>query len=333
VARVKENTGKRDEAIALLREALAAATAAGVGPVRAQALQLLGEIQQKQGRNQESADTFAELVDLAVRIRDAKCERDARVGLGIALKALNQSGPAIAILREALALTDRHEFPARGWVVDHLADALNLEGLARQQRGDLDGALEDFVEAMEIWHQRSSPHNEGQTLINVGNTKAMRKQYAEAADTFQRAAALLQASDRDAADNVALIAGDIYLQLDRLDEASGIFRAVVNQATSYEERADRMNRIGALAEKQLKRGMIDRALRVLKDCYEWNLEDGYLPDAAACLINIGSILKMTGDAEGARPSLQKAILLLKDHPQHPLLARAEALLSPGSLGE
>jgi len=42
---------------------------------------------------------------------------------------------------------------------------------------------------------------------------------------------------------------------------------------------------------------------------------------------------MTGDAEGARPSLQKAILLLKDHPQHPLLARAEALLSPGSLGE
>lgn len=333
VARVKENTGKRDEAIVLLQEALAGAIASGADPVRAQALQLLGEIQQKQGRNQESAVTFAELVDLAVRIRDVKCERDARVGRGIALKALNQIGPAIALLREALALTERHEFPAREWVVDHLADALNLEGLARQGRNNLGGALEDFLEALEIWRHRGSSYNEGQTLLNVGNTQVLRKEYAEAADTFQRAAALLLWNDRDVADNVALIAGDIYVQLDRLDEASRVFRTIVNRVTSYEERADRMNRIGALAEKQLKRGSIDRTLRVMKDCYEWNLEDGFLPDAAACLINVGSILKMTGDEEGARSSLKKAILLLKDQPQHPLLARAKALLSPGSLDE
>src|SRR5207244_3882993 len=128
---------------------------------------------------------------------------------------------------------------------------LNIEGLARQERGDLDGALEDFFEALEIWHHRTLSYNEGQTLMNVGNTQVMRKQYVEAAATFQRAeAALLLANDRDGADSVALTAGDVYLQLDRLDEASAIFRAIVNRATSYEERADRMNRIDALAEKQ-----------------------------------------------------------------------------------
>ena len=72
--------------------------------------------------------------------------------------------------------------------------------------------------------------------------------------------------------------------------------------------------------------MIDRTIRVMKDCYEWNLEDGFLPDAAACLINIGGIFSMTGDPEGARASLQEAILLLKDQPQHPLVARAKASL-------
>ena len=131
------------------------------------------------------------------------------------------------------------------------------------------GALEDFLECLEMWRRCGSPHNEGQTLINVGNTQAMRKQHAEAAGTFQRAAAaLLVADDRDGADSVALAAGDLYLWLDRLDEASEIFRAIVQRAASYEQRADRMNRIAALAGKQLEAGAIDRSLRVFTDCCE-----------------------------------------------------------------
>jgi len=64
MVRLKEDTGKRAEALALLEQALAEATATAADPVRAQALQLLGEIQQKQGRNQESAETFGQLVEL-----------------------------------------------------------------------------------------------------------------------------------------------------------------------------------------------------------------------------------------------------------------------------
>ena len=331
IARLKEDTGKRDEAFAFAEEALVEAAAVGAAPVRAQMLQLVGEIQQKQGHEQASADTFQELVELTMRICDTKLERDARVGLGIALKAMNTIKPAIAVLREALGLTDRHHFPARDWVLEHLAEALNFDGLARQQRGQLDGALECFAESLDLLHGRS-PYNEGQTLINVGNTQAMRKHYDEAAVAFQdAAAALLLAEDRDAADSVGLIAGDLYLQLDRLDEARDLFRAIVNRAPTYAERADRMNRIGALAEKQLERGAIDRALSVLEDCGAWNWQDGYPLDAGACLINIGNILKATGDAEGARRSFERAVVLLKDEPQNPLLARAKALLGPDSI--
>jgi tetratricopeptide (TPR) repeat protein len=234
--------------------------------------------------------------------RQHQCKRGSdRPDRGTELKAQHEIEPAIALIREALALADRHEFPAREWVVEHLADALNLQGLERQKRGDLDGAMKGFLESLEIWRQRGSPYNEGQTLINIGNTQVVRKQDAEAAGTFQcDAAALLLAKDREGADRVALMAGELCLWVDRLDQASTLFREIVNRATGSEERADRMNRIGALAERQLELGAINRALRVLKDCFEWNQEDGLLPDAAEYLISIGSILKAAGDPEGGR---------------------------------
>ncbi|MEP7365882.1 MAG: tetratricopeptide repeat protein [Acidobacteriota bacterium] len=334
LARLNEDIGKRDEAIALLDETLTAAMAIGADPVRAQALRLRGEIQHKQGQLRDAFGTYQELVELTVRIRDAKGERDARVGRGIALKALNEIEPAIADLREAMALTELHEFPAREWVVDNLADALNIDGLAREHRGDLDGAMDDYLEALEIWRRRGLSYNEGQTLMNVANVQGRHKLYAEAADTLHRAtAALLLGNDREGADTVALNSADVYLQLNRLNEASGVLREIVNRSTNYGERADRMNRIGALAEKQLQRGMIDRALRVFEDCARWNREDGYLPDAAACHLNLGSIYKAAGNVDGGRKSFEKALMLLADQPDHPLHVRAKSLLSDGAIEE
>ena len=64
-----------------------------------------------------------------------------------------------------------------------------------------------------------------------------------------------------------------------------------------------MNRIGAVANKQLEHGAVQRALLILRDCAQWNEQDGYPPDAAACLINIGNILGAIGDGEGARLSV------------------------------
>jgi tetratricopeptide (TPR) repeat protein len=215
-------------------------------------------------------------------------------------------------------------------VLDHLADALNREGLARQESGDLKGALESFLEPLDIWRSRGSPYNEGQTLRNIGNTQIKLQQYVEAAATLQRAeAALLLANKRDGADDMALISGELYVWLDQMDQASEIFRTVVSRAANYEERADRMNRIGQVAGKQLESGAAERALRVFRDCCLWNLEDGFLPDAAACMMNVGSILDATGDTEGARPWFEKAVTLLEDQPEHPLLAQLKALLNPG----
>ena len=327
IAQLKESTGKRAEALALLNQAIAEATAIGADPVRAQTMQVLGEIQLKEGRNDESARTFQELVDLTVKMRDAIHERNAQMGLGMSLKALDRFEPAIATLRRARALTEQHRFPLPEWPLEHLADALNRDGLARQQSGDLDGAMDEFAEALDIWRQRNSAFNEGQTLINIGNTQVIAKRYAEAAATFQRAeTTLLLGNDRESADRVAITAGELEVWLDRPDEASTIFRRVVNRTADYQERADRMNRIGALANKQLEHGAIGRALHILRDCAEWNRQDGFPPDAAACLINIGSILRATGDGEGARRSFEQALELLRSEPQHPLFAQAQALL-------
>ena len=175
IARLKENTGKRDEALALLKEAVAESTAIGADPERAQTLQLVGEIQQKGGQNEDAVKTFEELVDVTVKMRDALHERNAQMGLGIALKALDRFELAIAAFRQARALTERHRFHLSDWPLEQLADALNHDGLSRQQNGDLEGAMKRLLEALDIWRQQQSPYNEGQTLINIGNTQVIAK--------------------------------------------------------------------------------------------------------------------------------------------------------------
>jgi hypothetical protein len=80
------------------------------------------------------------VVELAVTMRDPKLERDARTGRGIALKELGDFDGSIQLFRAALTLTRTHAFAALEWVLDHLGDALNRDGLARQQRGELETA-------------------------------------------------------------------------------------------------------------------------------------------------------------------------------------------------
>jgi len=129
-------------------------------------------------------------------------------------------------------------------------------------------------------------------------------------------------------------AGDVYLQLDRLDEASAIFRAIVNRATSYEERADRMNRMNALSREALERGAIDRAVHVMNDV---TMESGglaILPMPQPALINIGSILKQPGRAEGCAPVVRESGHAAERSTANiHYLRSAKALLSPASLDE
>jgi tetratricopeptide (TPR) repeat protein len=326
MARLEEDIGERPQARALIDEVLKEPASAHSDPIRAQALYLLGEIQQKEHLNHAAAQTFQEVLGIAVRMRYARQERDARVGLGIAVKELGDPDAAIALLREALALTDRHQFAAREWVVDHLADALNRSGLARAECREFEPALELFLEAVDLWRQRGSRGNEGQSLRNVGNMQVALKRYADAVTTLQEAStALTESGDRETGDQLALNAAELLLWLDRLDEASAMFRSIVDRTNTYAERAARMNQIGELAHKQLEHGAVARALRVFEDCRRWNEEKGYASDAAACLLNIGSILKAAGDVAGARRCFENALAVL-EREQHPMRAFAKELL-------
>jgi tetratricopeptide (TPR) repeat protein len=326
IARVKEATGRREEALGLLDRALREADATASDLVRAQVLQLRGEIEQKQGHNAAAAATFSAAVDLTVRMRDPKGERDARVGHGIAVKELGDFDGSIRLLRVALTLTRTHAFPALDRVLDHLGDALFRDGLARQHHGELETALRDFLEAAEISHQRKSTYNEAQSLLNVANTQALLERHPDAAANYQRAATLLfETGERDSADQAAFTAAQLYVLLDRREEASALFVQMVSHTANYAEWAERMNRIGALAGKLLEGGALEPGLWVLEECLRMNREANYPADVAACLINIGHILKATGDTDGARRRLTEAVSILEPI-QHPMLAQARQML-------
>ncbi|GAA1974343.1 tetratricopeptide repeat protein [Microbacterium pumilum] len=327
IARIKENTGQRDEATNLLNEVLADPVARSAPSLRAQALQILGEIQQKEGEPRASVDTFKELLDLTASILDARVERDARAGLGIAFKDVGELEDAIAELRKAVLLTEDHSLDNLQWVTEHLADAMNKKGLEVQQEGDFAAALPLFFEALERWRKLGSPWNEGQTLRNIANTYAQQQQLAEAASVFeQSAAALLKGGDRTDADEVSMTAGQIYLVLGRLDDGGHIFREILARTEGLEERADSMNRMGQFAEQLLVGGEVNRGLWLFAALAEWNQQDGFPEDAAACFMNIALIRRQLGDTDEARHALNQAMSLLDHVPDSPLLAQARARL-------
>ena len=330
MARVNSDFGSGDEAMALLKEALREANEIDSDVLRVQALQAIGELDGKEGRPEPAAKHFKQALELATQICDAKAERDARAGYGVALKDLNDFDGAIIALRQAKADTEKFGFQDDWRLAAQLGDALNRRGLAKQEKNDAAGAGADFLEAVKIWESKDMPSYAARTWRNVGNTRLMQKQFAEAAEAFLNCeSAHVQAEESEEANEAALIAGHIYIELGKLEEARTVFRRTISRASSYERRAATMNRIGQFIQTQLQRGALGPALELLGDCVKWNFEDGYSPDAAACQLNLAYVLRDTGNIADARSLGSNALELLKDTPEHSLVETVNEFL--GSL--
>jgi tetratricopeptide (TPR) repeat protein len=330
MASANRDLGHGDEAMALLKEALREANKINSDVIRVQVIQSMGELNVREGRPGPAAEHFKQALELAVRVRDARAERDAQAGYGIAAKDLEEFDDAITALRQAQAGTGRFGFQDEWRLAEHLGDALNRRGLMKQESGDTEGALADFSEAVKIWESERNPFFAGLTWTNVGNTRLLQKRHAEAAEAFLHGeSAHLRAEKSDEADGSALMAGHIYLALGELDSARAIFRRTIVRARDYETRADTMNKIGRFIDEQLQQGAVGLALDMMSDCARWNFEDGYFPDAAACQLNIGHILRQAGNIADARRVGSNAAELLKNTPDHRLVEQVNEFL--GSL--
>jgi len=326
IASVQQDMGQHLEALALIVDALREADIVDSDVIRAQALFLRGKIEQQQGQNDVAVATLTSAVDFAASAGELRFERDARTGLGMALKALGKLDASIPLFREALALTRRSAFPALGWVLDQLADALQRQGAELLERRELEPALLCFMEVVDISRDPASSCGSGHGMRGIATAQELLQRYADAVEGYRRAStALFGTGDIQEADDAAFRAAELSVGLGRRDFASAVFEEVLLRTADYSGFSERMKRMGVLANAFLEQEQVGNGVWILEECLRLNWRAGYPADAAVCLLNLGHIAQATGGISRARDCFAQAVEILEDAP-HPMLATARKML-------
>ena len=169
------------------------------------------------------------------------------------------------------------------------ADALNLLGLAAQQTGQHQAAIELLRRAVAADSRQPAIH------FNLGLALQMAGALEEAEASFRRAL-VLKPNDADTIGNLA----NVLVALGRLEEAQGSYR----KALSLEpNNAAALNNLGTvlwnLERKDEAESLYRRALAVM-------------PDYADALVNLGNAQREKSDLAGAVDSFRRALTLTPD---------------------
>jgi CHAT domain-containing protein/Flp pilus assembly protein TadD len=192
-----------------------------------------------------------------------------------------------------------------------------FEALVRQIRGelrygldDLDGAIAEDRQAVELSRRLGDRAGEALTAGNLGHVLHLRGRYDEAASLFDRAIALRQA-DADPGKRARLLLnrGHLHRQLgetdrarERFQEALGLFR----QATDRNNEAAALSALGNLALDEQRPAEAQERLRAALV-----LRPPGTRDQAATLTTLGVTYRQLGRLEDARRAYTQALPIFR----------------------
>ena len=174
---------------------------------------------------------------------------------------------------------------------DHpnFADVCNRAGLCLAMMGDLEGALEQFDEALRVNDSFS------EALLNRVITLNDLNRFDEASECFQRASELHRRDSRTLPSHAGnLLAnahartGDLYLAADRPEEAATEYAAAVELRPSF------LDIRFKLAEAYMDLDMLGEALGHLEAILVEN------PDFGGARVRLGALFNRLGDVVSAR---------------------------------
>lgn len=219
-AREAEAAGNWDEALSVYETALVQYRPSGGAPV-AELLRKIGLVHFYRGDFDAAGALFRQSKETAASADAIDQLASANNCLGIVHQALGQLEFAETLYLEAQQLADKAGN-------EHLAVMIDQNlGTIAGIRGETTAALERYQSALQRYRALNDDVGAARALNNIGMAYADLKQYAAAEDSFN--AALLAAENRRDAETlgtVQLNRADLYLKLDRFDDA----RACCDQA-------------------------------------------------------------------------------------------------------
>jgi CHAT domain-containing protein/tetratricopeptide (TPR) repeat protein len=193
----------------------------------------------------------------------------------------------------------------------------SLESVVRQHRGeirfglgDLDGAIGEYRQVLELRHRLGDRKGEAVTSDNLGLALQLRGRYDEAAALFDRALALQQeGGDPLEWANTLLNRGHLHLQLGEVDRARERFSealALFRQAKDRNREAAALNALGLLAQDAGRPG---EALAPLQDALALRAPGSR--GWAVTLTTLGVTYRQLGRLEDARRAYAEALPIFR----------------------
>ena len=219
-AREAEAAGNWDEALSIYETALVECRAFGGAPV-AELMRKIGLVYYYRGDFDAAGTLFRQSKEVSTAANLTDHLAAANNCLGIVHQALGQIEFAETLYLEAQALADQAGN-------EHLAVMIDQNlGTIAGIRGETAAALERYQSALQRYRAMNDDIGAARALNNIGMAYADMKQYAEAEEAFH--SAMMAAENRRDAETlgtVQLNRADLYLKLDRFDDA----RACCDQA-------------------------------------------------------------------------------------------------------
>ncbi|MEO5882210.1 MAG: tetratricopeptide repeat protein [Caldimonas sp.] len=154
--------GRREEALAVLREALADASACGDLRTEARARSLLGDLYIASGDTPAASTELQQALALARQIGDTRLECEALTHFGNLFESVSDLAQARANYKAALDVAHR------GGDRQNEGAALGNLGALDADQGRVADALERYEHALAISREVGDKHREGDILCNLG---------------------------------------------------------------------------------------------------------------------------------------------------------------------
>lgn len=306
MADIERREGRLDSAAELVREALDCAAAAGDEAARAYSISVLGSLAWHRGDFTEAARRFEETLAIRERLPDVAAVAAACGNLALLYRELGDLERAVRFGRRSLEL--REQLGDRRGIG---AARLNL-GVIYADTGDWDRALESYLRSLTEHERTGDKAHAALCHNNIGELYLNRGKLAQARYHLEKALALAEEA------NAAWIQVEVLGTLGETAFAAGDFaraldlydrdRQLCLTTGDREELAETLRR---WAELLLAQGELAAARQRLDEARELCRQTGSRREAGNCWRVLAQLEAATGDIRSARQAIEKSIAALR----------------------
>ncbi len=318
-AKIRMERGENDSALLLLNRAEEAFTATGEAAAAAHVLATKGSLLRYQGRYAEAIKQCEQAIALVQG--DTAEEKTAQAlaykSIGLCQLRMGTVAQGQETLRKTLHLLEELHTPYDLGMVHH-----DL-GLSHELAGDLDGAVDHYQSALDMWQQLGNLGPWANTLNGLGVVYYQRGQYGQALPTLNEALTRAgQAGDLRVEAYVWASLGDLHRALGAIVRAQEAYLQALDVARRAQVGFIVTYALDGLGNTLRQHGQLIEARNKLQKALEHAQKQESTYEIGLCHTSLGILAAEEGDPLAARHHLDRAAQLFEAGGYQQELSRA-----------